>query len=88
MAYSGENDKPELIGSITASKCDTIGNTYFRLKMNEVSYNTNYHFNLFVIVKQPVKRWELGGKYESIYIEKYGSKVKFDGRVMTSKEVI
>ena len=88
MAYNGENYKPELIGSNTANKCDANVNTEFKLKMNEVSCTPNYHFNLFSIGKKLRQVWNLGGSNESMCIEKYGCKVKFDGKITTTKGLI
>ena len=56
-----KNKKPELTGSITTNKCDENGNTEFILKMNEVSYILNYHFNFFIIGKRLRKVWKPGG---------------------------
>ena len=61
-----ENKKTELIGIITATKCDADGNTKFLLNMNEVSYTPNFNFNLFRIGKRPGKVWNIQGNYEAI----------------------
>ena len=56
--------------------------------MNEVSYTTNYHFNLFSIGKPLRQGWNLGENYETIRTEKSGYKVNFYGKVMTTNRVI
>ena len=52
VTYNGDSYKPELIGNITANRCDANKNTEFRLNMNNVSYTPNSHLNLFKIIKQ------------------------------------
>ena len=64
VSYNGENDKPELIGSITAKKFDTNVNIKFKLQMNEVSYTPNYRFNFFSIGKRLRQGWKLWGNDE------------------------
>ena len=56
--------------------------------MNEVSYTTNYNFNLFSIEKRLRQDWKLGGNCEAIWFEKDGYKVKFYVKVMTTNRVI
>ena len=64
VAYNGKNEKPELIGSITANKWNVNGNTKCKLSMNEVSYTTNYHFNLFSIGNWLRQGRDIGGNNE------------------------
>ena len=88
VAYNGQNEKPELIGTIAGDKCDANGNVEFRIKMAEVAYTPKSHFNLFSIGKRLREGWQLGGNEEAIWIKKGSTKLKFDGRVTTPKGVV
>ena len=51
-------------------------------------YTPGSQFNLFGIGSQLSKGWNIEGNDETIWIEKYGSKVKFDENITTQKRVI
>ena len=55
---------------------------------NEFLYTLIYHFTLFSIGKWLRQGWKLGWNDYTIWIEKYGYKVKFDGKSMSEQLLI
>jgi hypothetical protein len=85
---NGESETTEWYEDLPVAVYDMEGNFKGDSKMTHMAYVPNSKFKLFSLTRMMINNWILGGDENIIWIEKWGNKIVFNIKIMTSTGAI